>query len=254
MVILLLNFERFASDLKPFAGMYAVLTVVFAGVAWLVYQRLGNGATLVMHTFTAALLGVAAVGLYSDTEGWTFVAFVSAIIVLALVLWRLPHRLLAVLLHGLALILALWISVRIGSDDSAESFITWARIATLFGIGALALGAATARDTMTKAIYWTGAHLFVLAWLAQMFSEQQGWVSIAWGVYALLLLVVSLVRDMAYLQLAALITIGVIVAKLFIVDLSGVQAIWRVLLFLGVGLSLLVMSYFYRVLARSSAE
>ena len=51
-----------------------------------------------------------------------------------------------------------------------------------------------------------------------------------------------------------MLTLLVVVAKLFIVDLSELEAVWRILLFLGFGGLLLLMSYFFPRLWNPDAE
>ncbi len=76
-------------------------------------------------------------------------------------------------------------------------------------------------------------------------------VTVACGLYA-----VGLRLDRAWLVRGGLTTLFLVVGKLFLVDLAEVEAIWRVLLFLGFGGLLLALSYYLRSLWRpgSGAE
>jgi len=70
--------------------------------------------------------------------------------------------------------------------------------------------------------------------------------SVAWGLYAMTLLVVGVwrkVRELRYLSLAFLL---LTVAKVFLYDLANVGGIYRVLSFLGLGVSLILVSLFYQ--------
>ncbi|MDQ3386273.1 MAG: DUF2339 domain-containing protein, partial [Actinomycetota bacterium] len=104
-----------------------------------------------------------------------------------------------------------------------------------------------------KVAYLTAAHLGMLAWfwreLAEV-SSGDAFVSIAWGLYASLLLVAGLRRDLAWFVRAGTVTLFVVVGKLFIWDLSGVEAIWRILLFLGFGSLFLALGYYLKKLWR----
>ncbi|HET6442240.1 MAG TPA: DUF2339 domain-containing protein [Phycisphaerae bacterium] len=78
------------------------------------------------------------------------------------------------------------------------------------------------------------------AWYAR-----QATLSVGYALYALALLAVGMVRRRALLRWLALgILVGTIV-KVFVYDLSKVEAIWRILSFLGLGLLLLAGSLLY---------
>jgi uncharacterized membrane protein len=70
--------------------------------------------------------------------------------------------------------------------------------------------------------------------------------SLAWGIYAMGLLVVGVwrgVRELRYLSLAfLLLTVG----KVFLYDLANVGGLYRILSFLGLGVSLILVSLFYQ--------
>jgi uncharacterized membrane protein len=108
-----------------------------------------------------------------------------------------------------------------------------------------------AREHRVMWAFLGAAHLAVLAWFWREFSPLESgnaFISIAWGAYAIALLVVGLQGKRA-LQLVygGLATLLLVVAKLFIVDLSAVDPLWRVLLFLGFGGVFLLVSYFFQV-------
>jgi uncharacterized membrane protein len=78
------------------------------------------------------------------------------------------------------------------------------------------------------------------AWYAR-----QATLSVGYALYAFALLAVGMVRRRALLRWLALgILVGTIV-KVFVYDLSKVEAIWRILSFLGLGLLLLAGSLLY---------
>jgi uncharacterized membrane protein len=76
-----------------------------------------------------------------------------------------------------------------------------------------------------------------------LFEDGQAWISLVWGAYAILLIVLGLMRFGKQVRLAGLLTILVVVIKLFLVDLAQLQAIWRILLFMGFGSVLLLVGY-----------
>jgi len=76
----------------------------------------------------------------------------------------------------------------------------------------------------------------------------------AWGFYGVTLMVAGLRRDLAELRIAGLGTLLLVVAKLFLVDLTEVKAIWRILLFLGFGGLFLFLSYYFRALWKPASR
>lgn len=107
-----------------------------------------------------------------------------------------------------------------------------------------------------RAAYLLAAHAAVLAWLWSELSPLQSgdaYVTIAWGLYAASLLVVGLRLDHTGIIRAGMATLFLVVAKLFLVDLSEVEAVWRILLFLGFGGLFLILSYYLQALWRPGA-
>ena len=82
----------------------------------------------------------------------------------------------------------------------------------------------------------------------------QAYVSVAWGACALALVAVGARRDLDGARWTGLGTLLLVVAKLFAVDLAELDAIWRILLFLGFGALLLVVSYAFPSLWRVAEE
>jgi hypothetical protein len=162
--------------------------------------------------------------------------------------------------HALFFAAAVWLGVRllagtpVDSLGSAEPALFNARaLVDLLVIG-LAFGASLLvlpRDLGT--VYRVVAHAAVLAWLWRELSTLPGgeaYVTIAWGLYAVGLLVAGLRLDRASLVRGGMATLFLVVGKLFLVDLAEVEAFWRVLLFLGFGTLFLALSYYLRALWR----
>ncbi|MGI8867019.1 MAG: DUF2339 domain-containing protein [Rubrobacteraceae bacterium] len=68
--------------------------------------------------------------------------------------------------------------------------------------------------------------------------------------YASALLVAGLRWNLAWFVRAGTVTLFVVVGKLFIWDLSEVEAIWRILLLLGFGSLFLALGYYLKKLWR----
>lgn len=70
-------------------------------------------------------------------------------------------------------------------------------------------------------------------------------LSIVWGVYALLLIVLGIQRKQKHLRLAAIALFLVTLLKLFFYDLAGSGTITKTISFISLGVLLLVMSFLY---------
>lgn len=68
----------------------------------------------------------------------------------------------------------------------------------------------------------------------------------AWGLYAMVLLVLGVWRKLKPLRYASLLFLLLTVAKVFLYDLSNLQGVYRVFSFLGLGLALMLVSLFYQ--------
>ena len=81
-------------------------------------------------------------------------------------------------------------------------------------------------------------------------------LSVAWGLYAMVLLVLGLWRSVRPLRVAALAFLVLTVAKVFLYDLGALTGLYRVLSFLGLGVSLILESLLYQrfVIARKDEE
>jgi hypothetical protein len=90
------------------------------------------------------------------------------------------------------------------------------------------------------------AHVALLGFLWRELARVdggEGFATVAWGAYALGLLLFGISRERPLVEKTALATLLVVVAKLFLVDLAALEAIYRILLFLGFGAVFLFFSY-----------
>jgi uncharacterized membrane protein len=70
-------------------------------------------------------------------------------------------------------------------------------------------------------------------------------LSIVWGVYALLLIVLGIQKKQKHLRLAAIALFLVTLLKLFFYDLAGSSTITKTISFISLGVLLLVVSFLY---------
>jgi uncharacterized membrane protein len=103
------------------------------------------------------------------------------------------------------------------------------------------------QNRATASFYRLVAHIGVLAWLSKELTPLENGqmiTSIAWGIYAILVLISGFWYKQSYLRTAGMITILVVVGKLFFVDLSQTSALLRIPLFMGFGALLLLIGYY----------
>jgi hypothetical protein len=127
-------------------------------------------------------------------------------------------------------------------------------ITMLWSIVSIAGAAFVMPHTSVRRFYLYSAHTLILFWILHQFSHissGQAAVSVIWGLYGASVLIVGLRRGIRQVRTTGLVTLLAVVAKLFLVDLESVRAIWRVLLFIGFGGVFLALSYWFLSLDRS---
>ena len=148
----------------------------------------------------------------------------------------------ALVLNGLALASQMLVGPAV-SDVLFDSEAVATLLALLVtGAGPLAWGL-----RRSAGVFALGGHLLLLLWLLQEVGplpNGAAWTTMVAAVYAMALLVVGLRWNMDIVRTTALLTILGVVAKLLIFDLAELDALWRILLFLGFGGVLLLLSYF----------
>ncbi len=129
---------------------------------------------------------------------------------------------------------------------NSQSIIDMAFIGTTLGAAII-----NRKYSLEKIIFAILAHVGVLLWIYRELAElpnHQGIVSACWGGIAIILLVIGLRKNMHKVRVTALLTLLLVIAKLFLIDLGRIDAIWRVLLFLVLGGLLLLLSYYFKSL------
>ncbi len=91
-------------------------------------------------------------------------------------------------------------------------------------------------------------HAFQGSKLAYGTTSDAEWYaySVAWLVYAVILLAIAIWRRYVALRYASLLIVMLTVAKVFLFDMSELTGIYRALSFIGLGLVLVAVGYFYR--------
>jgi uncharacterized membrane protein len=140
----------------------------------------------------------------------------------------------------------------------AVAFVLDAQQATPDALLGLREGAVTRLGVLGMAVVlalWAGregplykgaAYVGLLVWLVSELAIQPNGpalVSIAWAVQGTAALVAALRVGSRPLQVAGLGTLGLVAGKLLLVDLAQLDPVWRILLFLGFGATLLMLGY-----------
>ena len=70
-------------------------------------------------------------------------------------------------------------------------------------------------------------------------------LSILWGSYSLLLIVIGIWKKLKYLRIAAIMLFGITLAKLALYDISDMDTLSKTIVFILLGILLLVISFLY---------
>ncbi len=112
---------------------------------------------------------------------------------------------------------------------------------------ALVIAGASLFALITAMVLRTAHHWLGVAWYPDALFESmrvQAGLSIVWTLMALALMIGGHLRARRDLWIAGAALIGVVVAKLFFVELSNRGGLERIISFIGVGVLLLVVGYF----------
>jgi hypothetical protein len=159
--------------------------------------------------------------------------------------------------HVFSALLGFWLIRRLaGRQVGAAVVVSTYALGNLLAIVMAAVVAWFSESQKARTSYSLIAHIAFMGWLLSELStlhEGQGYVTIAWGIYGVILLILGLRRATPGLQTVALVTLLVVVGKLFLVDLAHLQAIFRIFLFMGFGAAFLALSYYFKALWKSDA-
>ena len=123
---------------------------------------------------------------------------------------------------------------------SGERRYVWPVLAVLVHLVVLACFSLEAMD------FWSAhAERWFPNEAAHAWYARQATLSVGYALYAFLLLAVGIARRSALLRIMALALLGATLAKVMLLDLSRIEAVWRILSFLGLGLLLLAASFLY---------
>lgn len=197
----------------------------------------------------------------SNGESWTLLSWTAYAAGLHLISHRLPSWGTGAMAHAVSATVAVWLGARLLGGAVAPGyagtpvFNTWGLadlgVIALLAVAGLVPGAIVPHR-LAQAYGITG-HVAFLAYLWRELSMPPGGeahVTLAWGAYAVVLLLAGLRLDRVQIFRGGMTTLFLIVGKLFLVDLASIEAVWRVLLFLGFGGLFLALSFYTRSLWR----
>ncbi|HEY1684277.1 MAG TPA: DUF2339 domain-containing protein [Tepidisphaeraceae bacterium] len=207
--------------------------------------------------------------IHGHSAEWTFSALIWTVLLLALE----PILQLDYAWHILGLLMAICVKWAIidsiiplvNTWDAAGGsaplpFINHSALAGLFLIALLIFCVFRLRDqsriTLSGMYTWIGMVLFLFVSIEAcrcvdcLASHpdaiiKQVTLSILWALIGLVSVMVGFLRKWVGLRYAALTLLGITLLKILIVDMADVEAIWRIVSFLAVGLLLLAVSYIY---------
>lgn len=230
-------------------GIIAMTAALPLAACYLFFSKKGLKKSASVHAFSGLIMLTIGFVLFFEGNALLLVLAMEAA-GLRFIASRTGDENISVSSHVLFGTVALWWLAAIESTAPAEfttDFDTILRL-VIIAIGGL-LGPFWMDDIKKKQIYGLTAHLFFLIWLYRYFeplADSQAWITVAWGVYAVALFVLGFTIYGKTLRMTGLGTIFLVVVKLFLVDLSQLQAIWRILLFLGFGALFLLLGYYWQ--------
>lgn len=240
---------------KKWGWMAMGVAAIYSLASFVVLRLSTNKNLSFAHGLVGAIFVTIALSLLLEGDTLRF-ALATEAAVLHLIAIRVSFKGAAISAHLLFAGLALWMIPRLFFGAAkGPAIINAQSLADLWTIAAGFAISLRFSFSDEKRIYRFLIHVAVLGWLLRelsTFSHGQGYVTIAWGIYAVTLLVAGLRMNSIQLRNVAMGTLLVVVGKLFLVDLAELETIWRVLLFLGFGGLFLFLSYYFQALWKST--
>ncbi|MFB3111157.1 MAG: DUF2339 domain-containing protein [Gemmatimonadales bacterium] len=242
--------------LGVWGGAALGITTIY-GVCTMALVHAGRRDLAIAHFAGAVVTLTVALALLIDTQ-WLLVAWAAEGVALHAIGTKAEDSVPTILAHALFMIAAVWLAVRLlgqgvtGPPVFNSAALTDAAVIAAFVVS---VGITSSKDHAKSYLLIAHVGLLALVWREWTpLLHGAGYVTIIWGVYAIGLLIFALFRRQQSMQTAALATLGLVVGKLLLVDLSRTEAIWRVMLLLGFGVVFLTLSYYLRPLWQSAME
>lgn len=228
-------------------GILALVGSVITASLCIPLQRAGFQGLSNTHLFSSLVLFTQAMFLFFDGNMLLVVVTLEAL-ALRYAATRFTGKILSLGSH--LLIVAAWLLM---AGEALFSFADHAPILNMQALSELLVLVATGGiiplflgKSKTAGFYKLIAHIGVLAWLAKELTpldNGQMLTSVGWAIYSILVLLSGFWLKRPLLRSAGMVTILIVVVKLFFVDLSQTSALLRIPLFMGFGAVLLLTGY-----------
>jgi hypothetical protein len=266
-------------DLRTWMGsLYLVFAFFYAGLAYISFRRGAEYARLGSFSLGLALVFLTiAIPVERGDTAWTPIGWAAELILLVWLSFRLRLTQLRYYGYALAVILAGRLLIWDTTIDlqNFRPLLNERFLAFLVGIAAIYIASYLlwrARDNLPKwnipvttlivaANFLTLWLLSFEAWdffgaqLAQapadstavaLRNAQNLSLTVLWTLYAVILLVIGIVKRWRLVRLGALALLAIPVIKLFVYDVFALERVYRIVAFVGLGLLLIISAYLYQ--------
>jgi len=266
-------------DLRAWmGGLYLVLAFIYAGLAYISFRRGAEYSRLGSFSLGTALVFLTiAIPVQRGDTAWTTIGWAAEMVLLVWLSFRLKLTQLryygyavSVILVGRMLFFDTSVDLNMFVPVLNERFIAF--LAGIVGMYVAAYLIWRARDTLPKwriptTIFIVAAN-FLTLWLLSFevwdyFGSQLALVpaesttavalrnaqnlslTVLWAVYAVILLVIGIVKRWRLVRLGALALLAIPIIKVFVYDVFALERVYRIVAFVGLGLLLIISAYLY---------
>ncbi len=252
------------NDYRVWLGGFSVLLALFyGGIAYAVLKRGAENVRLGFFALSIALIFLTvAIPVQIGDRAWTTMAWAAEGLVLIWLSFTLRMPQLRSYGYAVFAIMALRLlffdhtvdmqTFRPVINERFLAFLTG--IAALYSAGYLLRQARESLRDWEKQVLFVYPVLFVAAnffsvWLLSAevinYFDTSLALTILWAVYAVILLVIGMVKQWRPVRLWALALLAVPVVKVFAYDVFTLKLLYRIIAFIGLGVLLLVSAYLY---------
>lgn len=229
-------------------GFLAMFGAAVTSGICLPLRRVGLREMSTTHMFSALILFTQAMFLFFEGN-MLLIAIILEAIALRYAATRFSGQILSLGSHLLVMIAWLMMGVELMfAATPVTPIFNTAALTELFILVSTGLIIPVYLKVRTVAdFYRLVAHIGVLIWMSKeltLLENGQMITSIAWGIYSVFILVSGFWYKQSKLRTVGMITLLIVVGKLFFVDLSQTSALLRIPLFMGFGALLLLIGYY----------
>ncbi len=238
-------------------GLIMVGCAIIYAIPYLWLRNKGVPSLATIFGIVAAIFTAVSIFQLFSSNDYRFLLVVAEGVLLLWVARTVDDSSLRYFAHGALILLGFTLLDRLDSPADEQPIYNVAAACDLAVIILYLLAAWQSIRRELRIIYGLFGYVCFLSWLWRELSalpSGQAYVTLAWGTIAIGLIVYAWQRKKNIVRLTGLGTLFLVVGKLFVVDLSTLDAGWRILLFLGLGGLLLGLSYFFPQLWRGDEE